>query len=101
MQGPSMSAMTCDEVFDLLTGQPHNGEAQRDALFRHLSGCRSCRRLADALEPAVELFRECAAGEARSSSASIRGPWNDTEVSRADWSVLSAAPSATPWMWQL
>ncbi len=114
-----MTAMTCDEVFDLLTGQLHaEGDQHRDALLRHLAGCRSCRRMADALEPAVELLRECAAAEDSSSAALLSGPWNDVEPSfaartlgpsgsrlspsRADWSVLSAAaPSSTPWMWQL
>jgi hypothetical protein len=107
-----MISMTCDEVFDVLTGQRGaDGDHDRDVLLRHLGGCRSCRRLADALEPAVQLFRECAASEDGSLSALLPGPWNDVEpsrgesrlgTSRGNWSVLTAAaPSSTPWMWQL
>jgi hypothetical protein len=112
--------MTCDDVFDLLTLQHGAGDSQRrEAVERHLKNCRSCRRLADALEPAVELFRECAASDDRSAAALLPGPWSEAEASsraagiaslpephraasRGDWSVLSTAgPSSTPWMWQL
>lgn len=69
--------MTCDDVFDLLTGQrrPESRESQ-ELMKRHLAGCRSCRRLADALEPAVELFRQCAADDF-TSPASLDGPWSN------------------------
>lgn len=73
--------MTCDDLFDLLTGQsrPDNAPA-REAMKRHLAHCRSCRRLADAFEPAVELFREASAGEDFTEPSLYEGPWSEEDV---------------------
>jgi hypothetical protein len=78
--------MTCDELFELLTDEyrAENDEC-RDAMKQHLSGCRSCRRLADALEPAVELFRECSAGEDFTAPSVSSGPWSEPEGSDPAW----------------
>ncbi|HEY1599615.1 MAG TPA: hypothetical protein VGG64_08440 [Pirellulales bacterium] len=51
--------MTCDDVFDVLTRGPFPTGAAGDHLVeRHLTDCCDCRRLATALQPAVELFQE-------------------------------------------
>lgn len=47
--------MNCDQAFDCLT-DPQRRETPE--LLRHLSGCRRCRALQDALEPALDLFDE-------------------------------------------
>src|SRR5688500_14641501 len=71
--------MTCDEVFDLLTGELRADSPEcRDRMRRHLAGCRSCRRLADAFEPAVELFRQCPASDDYAASLGISGPWDES-----------------------
>lgn len=98
--------MTCDELFDLLTDEcgAENG-ACRDAMKRHLSGCRSCRRLADALEPAVELFRECSAGDDLAAPSVSSGPWSEPEETDSAWDRPPRAwhdrPAPTPWMMQV
>lgn len=54
----SMS-LDCDQVFDILTRGPFPaGEASDGDVERHLACCHSCRQLAEALRPAVELFHE-------------------------------------------
>lgn len=51
--------MDCDDVFDVLTRGPFPTGDRDDCLVdRHLAECLSCRELAEALRPAVELFRE-------------------------------------------
>ncbi len=51
--------MTCDDVFDMLTRGPFPSGAASDELVEdHLSSCDDCRRLAAALQPAVNLLRE-------------------------------------------
>ena len=70
--------MTCDDLFDLLTGERRADNHEcRDAMKRHLARCRSCRRLADAFEPAVELFRECQGADDFLSAPAFDGPWNE------------------------
>lgn len=56
--------MICDDVFDRLTRGPFPSGAPEDgAVEAHLSHCVSCRRLAEALRPAVELFQEAVGPE--------------------------------------
>jgi hypothetical protein len=51
--------VTCDDVFEILTRGPFpSGREEDPAVERHLAGCHDCRRLADALRPAVALFHE-------------------------------------------
>lgn len=52
--------MNCDAVFQVLTRGPFpTGSASLDvAVERHLAGCASCRRVATALQPAIEVFEE-------------------------------------------
>ena len=49
----------CDEVFEILTRGPFPTGAASDGIVEsHLSHCDECRRLAEALRPAVELLQE-------------------------------------------
>jgi len=51
--------MNCDRVFMVLTRGPFpSGAAEDPAVEDHLLSCASCRRLALALQPAIELFEE-------------------------------------------
>lgn len=51
--------MNCDRVFDILTRGPFpSGAPSDERVERHLSNCPACRRLASALQPAIELFEE-------------------------------------------
>ncbi|MBX3415448.1 MAG: hypothetical protein KF708_22380 [Pirellulales bacterium] len=51
--------MNCDRVFDILTRGPFpSGAPSDERVERHLSNCPACRRLAAALQPAIELFEE-------------------------------------------
>lgn len=52
--------MNCDQVFSALTRGPFptGNDALDERVERHLETCNSCRRLAAALQPAVELFEE-------------------------------------------
>lgn len=54
----------CDNVFDRLTRGPFpSGEEDDSAVEGHLSVCHECRRLAEALRPAVSLLHEAYADE--------------------------------------
>lgn len=49
----------CDEVFDILTRGPFPTGAASDCIVEsHLAQCDDCRRLAEALRPAIELLQE-------------------------------------------
>lgn len=49
----------CDHVFDILTRGPFpNGDATDTGVEMHLIACHDCRRLAEALRPAIDLFHE-------------------------------------------
>lgn len=51
--------VSCDDVFEILTRGPFPaGREEDEAVERHLAACHECRRLADALRPAVALFHE-------------------------------------------
>src|SRR5262245_36946691 len=53
------AVMSCDEVFDVLTRGPFPTCDANDAdVDLHLSACHSCRQLAEALRPALNLFHE-------------------------------------------
>jgi hypothetical protein len=58
--------LNCDQVFDVLTRGPFpSGGADDEAVENHLRACHDCRRLAEALRPAVELLHEAVSdGEA-------------------------------------
>jgi len=51
--------MNCDRVFDILTRGPFpSGAPSDERVEMHLTNCPACRRLASALQPAIELFEE-------------------------------------------
>jgi len=67
--------MNCDQVFDILTRGPFpTGHESDAAVERHLGSCTECRRLADALRPALDLFRESIPAE---ESHDLPGYWGD------------------------
>ncbi len=78
--------MNCEQVFDILTRGPFpTGEAWDAHVERHLLACHDCRRLAEALRPAVELMHECVEGQEADSLPGYRGwldegTWLDKEV---------------------
>jgi hypothetical protein len=56
--------VNCDQVFDVLTRGPFpTGDASDEAVEQHLRACHDCRRLAEALRPAVELMHEAVASD--------------------------------------
>jgi len=107
--------MNCDQVFDILTRGPFpTGTDCDEPVEAHLNECPECRRLAEALRPALELFQEAVDPE---ESRDLPGYWSaaatdalavasatevesrhaaqsgtgGTAVSRAgDWSALTA-----------
>lgn len=79
-------AIDCDRTFDLLTRGPFpSGEASDMDVELHLRCCHDCRRLAEALQPAVSLFHETLTVEAntlpnyRGALATDRQPWLEPE----------------------
>ena len=51
--------VSCDQVFDVLTRGPFpTGAASDEGVEHHLRACHECRRLAEALRPAVALMHE-------------------------------------------
>ncbi len=51
--------LNCDQVFDVLTRGPFpSGEPSDEGVEHHLQACHECRRLAEALRPAVALLHE-------------------------------------------
>jgi hypothetical protein len=65
--------MNCDQVFDVLTRGPFpTGTACDPPVEAHLSVCPECRRLAEALRPALELFQEAIGPE---ESRDLPGYW--------------------------
>ncbi|MCA9165148.1 MAG: hypothetical protein KDA62_19275, partial [Planctomycetales bacterium] len=80
-------AIDCDRTFDLLTRGPFpSGEASDMDVELHLRCCHDCRRLAEALQPAVSLFHESLTVEAntlpnyRGALATDRQPWLEPET---------------------
>jgi hypothetical protein len=66
--------MNCDQVFDVLTRGPFpTGTACDEPLEAHLNECPACRRLAEALRPALELFQEAVDPE---ESRDLPGYWS-------------------------
>ena len=65
--------MNCDQVFDVLTRGPFpTGTACDAPVEAHLQVCPDCRRLAEALRPALELFQEAIGPE---ESRDLPGYW--------------------------
>lgn len=67
--------LDCDDVFDVLTRGPFpTGKSVDRLVDQHLVECAACRRLAEALRPAVELLRESVAPEEGRDLPSYAGP---------------------------
>jgi len=74
----------CDQVFDVLTRGPFpSGAESDDAVEAHLHACHECRRLAEALQPAVALFQESLASGAGEDLPVYQGRLFVTETSTA------------------
>lgn len=66
--------VNCDQVFDVLTRGPFpTGEASDEAVEQHLRACHDCRRLAEALRPAVALMHEAVSGDQALSLPEYQG----------------------------
>ena len=92
----------CDEVFEILTRGPFPTGAPSDGIVEsHLTHCESCRQLAEALRPAVELFQEAVAPE---ESRNLPSYWGDSGSNLAPWLTVertatrraSRRPAAAP-----
>ncbi len=68
--------MNCDQVFSALTRGPFptGNDALDERVELHLETCASCRRLAAALQPAVELFEESISPD---ESCQLPAYWGD------------------------
>lgn len=80
--------MNCDQVFDVLTRGPFpTGDPCDASVEAHLNECAECRRLAEALRPALELFQEAVDPE---ESRDLPGYW--CAASDAQRASVSYAP---------
>jgi hypothetical protein len=87
--------MNCDQVFDVLTRGPFPTGTSCDVpVEAHLSRCADCRRLAEALRPAIELFQEAVDPE---ESRDLPGYWcgAPSEAQRASVSYAAQAEPRT------
>jgi hypothetical protein len=66
--------VNCDQVFDVLTRGPFpTGDASDEAVEQHLRACHDCRRLAEALRPAVALMHEAVSSDQALSLPEYQG----------------------------
>jgi hypothetical protein len=73
--------MNCDQVFEILTRGPFpTGTDCDEPVEAHLSQCAACRRLAEALRPALELFQEAVDPD---ESRDLPGYWSALASERA------------------
>src|SRR5439155_15763121 len=74
--------LNCDLVLDVLTRGPFpTGEPEDDAVERHLRACHECRRLAEALRPAVALLHEAIESDEATALPEYQGalPWRQPD----------------------
>lgn len=93
--------MNCDQVFDILTRGPFpTGSACDIPVEAHLEVCPECRRLAEALRPALELFQETVAPE---ESRDLPGYWcavaADRQHPRVSYADEPELPRHMPRVW--
>lgn len=80
----------CDDVFEILTRGPFpNGESSDELVERHLGSCAGCRRLAEALRPAIELFEEAIGPE---ESRHLPRYWGEAATDVIDVCETAVAP---------
>lgn len=83
----------CDEVFDILTRGPFPTGAASDGIVEsHLAHCETCRRLAEALRPAIEMFQEAVAPE---ESRNLPSYWGEASPYPAPWREEASAARGT------
>lgn len=74
--------MNCDRVFDILTRGPFpSGAPSDDRVEMHLANCPACRRLAAALQPAIELFEEAITPD---EGRDLPAYWGDLFIAEQD-----------------
>lgn len=84
----------CDEVFEILTRGPFPTGAASDGIVEsHLSHCDECRRLAEALRPAVELLQEAIASD---EGRDLPRYWGNLAEPQAGGLVKSTATKTKP-----
>lgn len=92
--------MNCDQVFEVLTRGPFPTGTPCDAgVEAHLTVCPECRRLAEALRPALELFQEAIGPE---ESRDLPGYWCAVTSDSAQPAVSyarSVEPRIAPRSW--
>jgi hypothetical protein len=91
--------LNCDQVFDVLTRGPFpTGQPEDEAVERHLRACHECRRLAEALRPAVALLHEAVNANEAMDLPEYQGalPWKRPERRRLSISRLASPPSPSP-----
>jgi len=93
--------MNCDQVFDILTRGPFpTGTPCDTGVESHLNSCCECRRLAEALRPALELFQEAVGPE---ESRDLPGYWCAVATGRKQPAVSSVKDQsprlAVPGQW--
>ncbi|HVX14238.1 MAG TPA: hypothetical protein VHC22_23835 [Pirellulales bacterium] len=82
----------CDEVFDILTRGPFPTGAPSDGIVEsHLNHCDTCRQLAEALRPAIELLQESIAPEESDGLPRYGG----SSLTRSSWSDREPSPLST------
>lgn len=75
--------LSCDQVFDVLTRGPFpTGEPGDEAVEHHLRACHDCRRLAEALRPAVELLHEAITADQALGLPEYQGDLSSTRTAR-------------------
>ncbi|MBI3837367.1 MAG: hypothetical protein HY288_05475 [Planctomycetia bacterium] len=85
--------MNCDQVFDILTRGPFpTGTPCDTGVEAHLNSCSECRRLAEALRPALELFQEAVGPD---ESRDLPGYWCAVATDRKQ-PVVSFAKDPQP-----
>jgi hypothetical protein len=86
--------MNCDQVFDVLTRGPFPTGTDCDVPVEvHLAGCAGCRRLAEALRPAIELFQESVDPE---ESRELPGYWCPADYERQTTVSYAARVESLP-----
>lgn len=95
--------MNCDRVFDVLTRGPFpSGDPEDGSVELHLQACHGCRCLAEALQPAVDLFREAIGPEEASRLPGYTGVLVNPSATRTAHvggatTVLKAVRPAARW----
>jgi hypothetical protein len=88
----------CDQVFDVLTRGPFpTGEPEDESVEHHLRACHDCRRLAEALRPAVALMHEAVAADQALDLPEYQGslPMKRPQQRRLSIARLTIAPPVT------